>query len=142
MEAGRPGWYDALNGLPGLFGSSLSEAYELERLLTFLLEAMAEKGEHRVDLPVEQWALLQEVEQALATRQDSVDPDRDYRYWDTVATARETYRECVCPAKASQTHSGLVSPLLVKTAAPSSGISPSWKRSISSLISPPPRHGI
>ena len=23
MEAGKPGWYDALNGLPGLFGSSL-----------------------------------------------------------------------------------------------------------------------
>ncbi|UCC88465.1 MAG: hypothetical protein JSV81_03915, partial [Anaerolineales bacterium] len=43
MEAGKPGWYDALNGLPGLFGSSLVETYELERLLTFLLEAMAEK---------------------------------------------------------------------------------------------------
>ncbi len=25
MEAGRPGWYDALNGLPGLFGSSMPE---------------------------------------------------------------------------------------------------------------------
>ncbi len=44
MEAGRPGWYDALNGLPGLFGSSLCETYELERLLTFLLAAMAEQG--------------------------------------------------------------------------------------------------
>ncbi len=28
MEAGKPGWYDALNGLPGLFGSSLAESYE------------------------------------------------------------------------------------------------------------------
>ena len=51
MEAGKPGWYDALNGLPGLFGSSLCETYELERLLTFLLEAMAERGEHQVALP-------------------------------------------------------------------------------------------
>ena len=25
MEAGRPGWYDALNGLPGLLGSSMPE---------------------------------------------------------------------------------------------------------------------
>jgi hypothetical protein len=35
MEAGKPGWYDALNGLPGLFGSSLGETYELLRLLDF-----------------------------------------------------------------------------------------------------------
>jgi len=38
MEAGKPGWYDALNGLPGLFGSSLCETYELDRLLSFILE--------------------------------------------------------------------------------------------------------
>jgi hypothetical protein len=38
MEAGRPGWYDALNGLPGLFGSSMPETYELLRLVNFLLE--------------------------------------------------------------------------------------------------------
>ncbi len=36
MEAGRPGWYDALNGLPALFGSSLGETYELQRWLAFL----------------------------------------------------------------------------------------------------------
>jgi hypothetical protein len=28
MEAGRPGWYDALNGLPALFGSGMSETFE------------------------------------------------------------------------------------------------------------------
>ena len=41
MEAGKPGWCDALNGLPGLFGSSMSETYELLRLLDFLLENLA-----------------------------------------------------------------------------------------------------
>lgn len=33
MEAGKPGWNDALNGLPGLFGSSASECADLLLLL-------------------------------------------------------------------------------------------------------------
>ena len=37
MEAGKPGWCDALNGLPGLFGSSMPATYELLRLFDFLL---------------------------------------------------------------------------------------------------------
>jgi hypothetical protein len=40
MEAGRPGWYDALNGLPGMFGSSMPETFELLRLVEFLLESL------------------------------------------------------------------------------------------------------
>jgi hypothetical protein len=88
MEAGKPGWYDALNGLPGLFGSSLCETYELARLLAFLLD----KGRGAVDLPVEQYALLQEVTDALEVWCKSDEPDRDFGYWDAVATARETYR--------------------------------------------------
>jgi hypothetical protein len=95
MEAGKPGWYDALNGLPGLFGSSLCETYELERLLTFLLEALEGQGSATVELPVEQYTLLQEVSCALESWLESDDADRGFRYWDTVATARETYRERV-----------------------------------------------
>ncbi|MEM5831467.1 MAG: hypothetical protein QXO40_04650 [Candidatus Aenigmatarchaeota archaeon] len=37
MEADRPNWCDALNGLPGLFGSSTAETLELLRLIRFLL---------------------------------------------------------------------------------------------------------
>ncbi len=92
MEAGKPGWYDALNGLPGLFGSSLCETYELERLLTFLLAAIAEKNECGIDLPIEQVDLLENVDRALKSWHKSDDPDRDFRYWDMVATAREGYR--------------------------------------------------
>ena len=43
MEAGKPAWCDALNGLPGLFGSSMSETIELARLLEFLLEHQPKK---------------------------------------------------------------------------------------------------
>jgi hypothetical protein len=93
MEAGKPGWYDALNGLPGLFGSSLCETYELERLLTFLLEVMAEKGVGTIEQPIEQAELMDTVIEALQSWCESEDPDRDFRYWDTVATAREAYRE-------------------------------------------------
>ena len=38
MEAGKPGWNDAMNGLPGLLGSNFSETAELKRLLLFIKE--------------------------------------------------------------------------------------------------------
>ncbi len=93
MEAGKPGWYDALNGLPGLFGSSLCETHELERLLTFLIGAEEEMEAATVELPVEQRDLLQEVTGALQTWRSSHDAERDFKYWDATATARETYRD-------------------------------------------------
>lgn len=37
MEAGKPGWNDALNGLPGIFGSSTSETIDILLLLDRLL---------------------------------------------------------------------------------------------------------
>ncbi|MFP4345669.1 MAG: cellobiose phosphorylase [Anaerolineales bacterium] len=92
MEAGRPGWYDALNGLPGLIGSSLCESYELLRLLDFLLAVLSEMPALTLVLPVEQGALLETVRRALATWTAANDADRDFVYWDTVATAREGYR--------------------------------------------------
>lgn len=52
MEAGKPGWCDALNGLPGLFGSSMSETYELLRLLDFLLAALATQDGATIEFPV------------------------------------------------------------------------------------------
>ncbi len=36
MDAGKPGWNDAMNGLPGLFGSGVSETIELKRIVSFL----------------------------------------------------------------------------------------------------------
>lgn len=36
MEGGKPGWNDAMNGLPGLLGSGTPETFELLRLLRFL----------------------------------------------------------------------------------------------------------
>ena len=44
MEGGKPGWYDALNGLPGLLGSSMAEAYEVYRMICWEKEAVQESG--------------------------------------------------------------------------------------------------
>lgn len=89
MEAGKPGWYDALNGLPGLFGSSMPESHELLRLLRFLRQALADRDE-TLRLPVEAGVLLRDV---LAILEDY--PEADYRRWDRLTTARERYRQSV-----------------------------------------------
>ncbi len=40
MEADKPNWYDSLNGLPGLLGSSISEAIEVKRYSSFVLDSL------------------------------------------------------------------------------------------------------
>jgi hypothetical protein len=40
MEGGKPGWNDAMNGLPGLFGSGMVETYETVRLFEFLQRSL------------------------------------------------------------------------------------------------------
>ncbi|MBF0386085.1 MAG: hypothetical protein HQL27_09505, partial [Candidatus Omnitrophica bacterium] len=44
MEGGRPNWYDALNGLPGLLGSSISETLEIKRLCVFAVKSLEVSG--------------------------------------------------------------------------------------------------
>lgn len=39
-EANKPGWNDAMNGLPGLFGSGFGETIELKKLTLFILEKL------------------------------------------------------------------------------------------------------
>jgi hypothetical protein len=88
MEAGRPGWYDALNGLPGLFGSSMPETYELLRLIRFLLENQAEYS------PVVLMPL--EVETIIAGINTSMQPGLEpFEVWEKMTDALETYRQSV-----------------------------------------------
>ncbi len=92
MEAGKPGWYDALNGLPGLFGASMAETYALHRLLAFLREALKGKNSTPIVLPVEIWQLTEAILEHLRQWEESADPRRDFVYWDAVSQAREGYR--------------------------------------------------
>jgi hypothetical protein len=93
MEAGRPGWDDALNGLPALFGSGMSETFELQRWLNFLRQAIIAAPEGQtVALPIEAADLLAAVGRTVSSPvvgELTVRPT----YWDQIATARETYRE-------------------------------------------------
>ena len=93
MEADKPSWCDALNGLPGLFGSSMSETFELARLLAFLFANIPENRVGSLCLPVEVVELLQNVADCLQVYQTSEDKEREFFYWDAISTARETYRE-------------------------------------------------
>jgi hypothetical protein len=95
MEAGRPGWDDAMNGLPGLFGSCMSETYALKWLVAFLKDAVHAKGSGRVRLPAEMMRLLRRVVKELKHYHSSRFDNRDHRYWDNVSSAREAYRASV-----------------------------------------------
>lgn len=53
MEADKPGWYDALNGLPGLCGSSTCETFELKRLVLLVLDVLENSGINAIVLPIE-----------------------------------------------------------------------------------------
>lgn len=58
MEADKPGWNDAMNGLPGLFGSSVSESIELHRLLAFL----SRQSVREFEIPQEWMILIDQLE--------------------------------------------------------------------------------
>lgn len=85
MEGGKPGWYDALNGLPGLFGSSMAESCELLRLLNFTIAALNEHST-AVELYEEIAALLDETAKAAEI---SCSMER----WLRMNQIREAYRQ-------------------------------------------------
>jgi hypothetical protein len=95
MEAGRPGWDDAMNGLPGLFGSSMPETYALKRLIVFLRSVLNGEKSGSLYLPIEIMSLLRRVVKALKLYQLARPDARDYIYWDKVAWAREAYRASI-----------------------------------------------
>lgn len=91
MEAGRPGWNDAMNGLPGLFGSSTCEAIEAMRLAQWLLEILPEMPS--LDLPVEVARLVDDV---------NMDLKRPYD-WDRSCCIREAFRKRIYENTSSKT---------------------------------------
>ncbi|WEL20617.1 hypothetical protein [Halorhabdus sp. BNX81] len=97
MEAGNPGWDDAMAGLPSIFGSSMPETYELSRLLAMVRDAIDDAPEDvdSLTLPVEIYDLLEAVREALSWYRETDRAERDHAYWDRVATAREQYRDRV-----------------------------------------------
>ena len=90
MEAGKPGWNDAMNGLPGLLGSSFAETAELKRLLLFIQENMSIVENH-VNIPEEFYEAVYKVKELLSLQlNNELD---EIEYWDKVSYIREEYRE-------------------------------------------------
>lgn len=86
MEADKPNWYDALNGLPGLLGSSLCETLELKRHMLFLLDLIARDAAGNCQVYEE----LDEFLSALhALLEAGVSP---LEFWDRAASAKESHR--------------------------------------------------
>ncbi len=95
MEAGKPGWYDALNGLPGLFGSSVAESFELVRLIKFLVGRLKAYSHKEIKLPIEVHRLLKELHEAVDNYFGGLNEDesKDFDFWNRISDIRENYRE-------------------------------------------------
>ena len=90
MEAEKPGWCDALNGLPGLFGSSTHEAFALQRWVAFAQRSVRDHvgSAGELLLPVEVAALVRSLTAILS----SADLQHFFASWELLATRREAFR--------------------------------------------------
>lgn len=86
MEAGKPGWYDALNGLPGIFGSSMAETCELARLLDFVIQRFQTYPQN-IRAACEIAALFLDLDQATGSEWEGISS------WNAVNELKEQYRE-------------------------------------------------
>lgn len=92
MEANKPNWYDALNGLPGLLGSSISETFEVERFAKYTLFLIDEaKLPDTKSFPVfnELADFLEGMGHILSTNPDSL------AYWHKANDLKEHYRHLI-----------------------------------------------
>ncbi len=88
MEAGKPGWYDALNGLPGLFGSSICETLEIRRHILFLLDTINEYGP-----PDSNAVVFEELHEFMMALHIILNQRMSpLEFWDAASTAKENYR--------------------------------------------------
>ncbi len=93
MEADKPNWFDALNGLPGLFGSSLNETWELKRLARLIKEAIEKTGIEKVSVTEEIYNFLINLDKLIREYLNNGSDKKDYQYWDKSYSLKEDYRQ-------------------------------------------------
>jgi len=95
MEANKPSWYDALNGLPALFGSSMPETMELKRLILFIrgsLESMGLGKDFKIKLAQEIFNFYNGLDSLL--KQYKADSrEENLIFWDKSYALKEEYRK-------------------------------------------------
>jgi hypothetical protein len=65
MEGGKPGWNDAMNGLPGLIGSEMSETYEMLQILRYLKSLLIKYPQHSISFPIHFYSFIQQLQFSL-----------------------------------------------------------------------------
>jgi hypothetical protein len=94
MEAGKPGWCDSLNGLPGLFGSSICETLELIRLCRFLISSInnlsSPLGSQLIF--VELKVFMNGIRESIQRNQQSNEANKAMIFWEDSHTLKEEYR--------------------------------------------------
>ncbi len=94
MEADKPGWNDSMNGLPGLIGSSLCEAVELERLLLFLKDSFQKLNPKTLKLYTELYGFITKLTPLMAKRIQA-GPKQNFAYWQASRSLKELYiKQC------------------------------------------------
>ena len=95
MEADKPGWCDSFNGLPALFGSSLSETLALKRLVILLLKVLSEskkEGKKEITVPQEVAPFYKQLNKLLLNYLSNP-RGYDYIWWDKTNSAKEEFRK-------------------------------------------------
>jgi len=92
MEADKPNWFDALNGLPALLGSSLCETFELKRLILFLKGALEKTKIEKIYITEEIYHFLVNLAKLIQEYLNNNSSTKDYVYWDKSYTLKEDYR--------------------------------------------------
>lgn len=93
MEADKPDWFDALNGLPALFGSSLNETFEAKRLAVFIKEAVEKCGIEKVSITEEVYNFLTSLDKLTSKYLSDSSNKKDFEYWDKSYSLKEDYRK-------------------------------------------------
>ncbi|MFH1369388.1 MAG: cellobiose phosphorylase [Elusimicrobiota bacterium] len=91
-EANKPGWDDALNGLPGIFGSCTPETFETKRMALYVRERLKALGigdDYGIAVHEELYAFFEGLSSLLS----QVGSMSDFDFWDKATTLKETYRK-------------------------------------------------
>ncbi len=96
MEGGKPGWYDALNGLPGMLGSSMAESCELLRMAIYLRD-----GIQKFDLAIDVFSEAADLARAIAAlsgeQKEAImrSEGEIIDFWNRSNDIKEAYREVI-----------------------------------------------
>ncbi|MGD0335969.1 MAG: cellobiose phosphorylase [Candidatus Omnitrophota bacterium] len=93
MEADKPNWFDALNGLPALFGSSTCETFELKRLCLVLIKAVRGSCLPSFKVTQEIEDFLLGLDTLIKDYLENDSSDKDYIFWDKTHALKEEYRK-------------------------------------------------